>query len=421
MGNKINKFIWRGVSVPSQPNLEKLAKASLVEFFRFYPTEIVISLVCFKVNQGGNRDLLVKQIPLNPDFGRSQTGTSVNIYVDGARQGLLALLNIDGVSDHKVSKILGEGPYNRKQQKTSPMKTEPVLQPLLQVESAPAPVSQVQLPSAPPSSFYVPPQPESQHSPIDVLIKNGMTLEEVSRLKETLAHLLFENMAEDEWNGPFALVAIPVKVITDAVLAHMKLRVNSVTGTYQGIVGNFYTTRIGLFAYKDYEEIEGDPRMGTWLFNVPLIVDFVGGGDELARMARVRRIETETRRREEAEKPEPVLAVVVEKAVVASADDDEVVTLALSALAGKRQAEEDLRAAEEDARQCELVVQEFEFKLIAARANLARAREHTAVSKTRVSEFVISEEIKAQVSASLDRIRQKVTQMQKLAEDLGML
>lgn len=113
MSVHFEEFVWRGIRPHSREKLSRLAKSSIRSFFRYYPDDVTVSLVCFKACPGGDRNSLIKIVPLTADFGSHPVGVSVSVYLEGT-QGLYALFTLEGLSDLRTRRVLSQGPYNKK-------------------------------------------------------------------------------------------------------------------------------------------------------------------------------------------------------------------------------------------------------------------------------------------------------------------
>lgn len=419
------EFSWRGTFHPSsQGRLKRLASSTIGEFFGHHQDLRSVNLVCLRATRGVERG-----IKILPRSEKSCGGNAlpVLVHLEGT-QGLECFMD-SNLSSEKLVEIIQSSadPKARRLKKAKPA-------PLAPESHEEDDTTNSQDLSTEGSTFQkqeavtpvvVQPEPVKQppqsHSPKVVLLKSGMwTDETLERLKGTLAYLLYD-LKDTDLSSPGATVQLPVSKITQAIKDHMKISGNRTTGSFQGIIGNFYATVISLFAYKGYEDPGGQELYTNWMFDVPLVIDFIGGTDKLSALARERKRENEVREEQQRNLPLPVSALEVKEAAEAEAtSDEELVKLALAALASEREAEDGLRIAEENLNAVEARVVELEALL--ARAHGDRVVALTSVSQAReaVASFKISDEIRSRVVEAKHRTEQAYLRMQALAQELGI-
>jgi hypothetical protein len=184
----------------------------------------------------------------------------------------------------------------------------------------------------------------------------------------------------------------------------MGLPMNS-TGTYRGIIGNFYQSRITLFALKWENSSSEDAQYTDWLFDCNIVLDFVGGKNNLAALTKARDAEVRERvaKEEAAEQNPPPKADEVAKAAGFLADAS-LLELAAQTLEGKRKAEEEAHLAETNAAKIWEEIGALEGKLEEARTAHRTASALLDAARARVSEYVLSPEAMSKIRAAKARI-----------------
>lgn len=418
----------RGSFGPGGKNiLQRLTKKTLEEYFRHFEGEKPsIKLMAFAAAPGGDNQKLIKVVPPHPDFGRSPVGVPVVIYTEGT-QGLTSLLQIEGKSEEEVRTILNNGPYNRRKrhaadqaveqdeasrtialpadlsQDVSPEASPPPAPAPAPVSDAPA-VAVVQPVSSPSGS-------ERRISPYDKLVAAGLSEDEIERLRSTLSTVILREVGDDEI--PIQL-QVSVAKITRAIMEDMKLSPNE-AGNYRGIIGNFYSTRIAMFAFKLEDSTDPNATYMDWIFDCELVLDFVGGKNQLKALARVREAEI-AERAVEASKPKapaPTAEEVKEVVLDGFLADAEVLKLASEMLSGKREAEQKLEQAKANERGAEEEVARVTELLRNAQISLHQATTLREQAEAGVAKFTLSEDIR-------EKVLQAKARLDALLKDLGV-
>ncbi len=242
-------------------------------------------------------------------------------------------------------------------------------------------------------------------TPFARLKKNGISDEEIERLKATFSSIIYEELAmQGEKEVPNSL-QVPVERITHGILEHMHLQKNG-KGDYQGIVANFYAARVSLFACKLEDSRNPDSLYTDWVFDCLLVLDFVGGKDRLMHLAQERKIEVqtvETRRIEKEHLPQtvdPLVMALGENTL----PDHSILEMVRDILEAReiQQKEVDLAEANESF-QYE-IVQELEQKLAEARASYENACRLNKAAQDRLRRLILSDDVAQQVRGVRDRI-----------------
>jgi hypothetical protein len=415
---------WRAtVKTNARPAMEKQVAVSLREYIRYYSDPkkpiLEIDLTALTVKPGADRQKGVKLARGHNDHGADTGGVPVLIKTNGG-QGLECLMSIPGFSDETVRKIIEEGPYTR----APKVAKEPIVP-----TAAPVAESMMDLPlplpnqenqevatDAPPTVEDMvketPPTPEKAKpilSAHERLVQAGVSKEEVSRLKATLATIFQREFEKHPEEVDTNTLQVSVEKITKAIMEHMGLPSNA-AGNYRGIIGSFYYSRIALFAVKTENALEGVVYT-DWAFDCPLVYDFIGGKDQLAHLSREREAEVKRRIADKA-KPQPQADEVVE-AVDQLLPDASILDLAMKVLEGRRQAEGELALALANLQLLKVIVAEAERQLRETKAQLVDAERLVAEKETAVKQFVLDPEV-------LNKIREAKQRLDQLASDLGI-
>ena len=404
--------------MPAQHRLFKAVKGTMDDFFRQYDGEIdEVHLVAFKAVFGGNPRALIKTTTKTPDMGRDPKGVPVVVFLEG-KQGMTCLMVVPGYTDEKVNELIENGPYVRKKKHTNVPEFSPISN-LLQggdgSEQQPAAEAIAEVARFEPEPVEQPAEvfdakpvlpaspPPKRMTPLEKLRANDVEQSEIERLKATAASIIYREVGDNEVPNT---LQVPVEKITQAIMEHMRLPPSG-RGNFQGIIGNFYSTRISLFALKYDLASEPDSQYTDWLFDCALVLDFVGGKNNLAALTRIRDEEVREREKEEAavEQNPPPKAGDVEEAVnggfVAEAS---LLDLALKTLEGKRRAEEEVRLAEMNASQILGEIETIKTKLMSMETLHRNALALVADAQARVTEYVLSPEIMSKIRAAKARI-----------------
>ncbi len=420
------KFSWHTnlQNHRAKSNIEKDARDTLDKHFRGSIVKSV-SLVAFEIDRGGSHSQPVKLLSDN-GMGKFLKGVPVWIHTRGKSQGLRCYLSIVGVETHVLpSIIVNPPPAQMLDSRLNDLSAEVVARAVDSNQSQAISVGQSSCVDvsndAPASKAQVVPIHEGKReilslkkisekssevmTPFARLKKNGISDEEIERLKATFSSIIYEELAmQGEKEVPNSL-QVPVERITHGILEHMHLQKNG-KGDYQGIVANFYAARVSLFACKLEDSRNPDSLYTDWVFDCLLVLDFVGGKDRLMHLAQERKIEVqtvETRRIEKEHLPQtvdPLVMALGENTL----PDHSILEMVRDILEAReiQQKEVDLAEANESF-QYE-IVQELEQKLAEARASYENACRLNKAAQDRLRRLILSDDVAQQVRGVRDRI-----------------
>lgn len=379
------------------------ARRSFKDFFR--GTEIgSASVLVFRCGRGSDPQRLIKVDTTAANVRKEKVpGVPVVICTDGT-QGIFGNITVAGLSDSETQALIENGPYLRRSKKkladTTPMTETSAVVPV--VTAPPLPVA----PTGPAQPHR---SASNRQAPLQKLLANGTETDEIERLKQTLASIIYRQIGDSEM--PSTLL-VPIEGITTAIMEHMRLPRNA-SGSYKGIIGNFYNARIAMFALK-WDDASGDSVYTDWLFDLTLVLDFVGGKDNLAALTRVRDTEVHERTMQEeaiAANPPPKAEQVAEAAGFLA--DASLLELAAKTIAGKRAAEEEAHLAEVNAAKLSEEIVALDAKIAHAKTALESANALVATAKEKVSEYVLPPE-------AMEKIRAAKARIDALVQDLGI-
>lgn len=413
-GHKMEIEVDLRFSNGAQAGLKKPVRESIGRYFQHVPTNSLglLRFVGVKVDSSGNADCLIK-----PSLGLQNPGqlkgVPVSVWVEG-RQGVRGFLSCKDENQQPILQaLIAEG-----RQKKPPKVLDDVhLRPDAAADSmsppAETPVVQAEVVVEKPlvqESFVVRPTYSADSalsivvSPRRKLEEAGYPEEDIERLKATLASILVRTHASTE-EIPNSL-RVPVKVITQAILEHMKLPYSSL-GNHQGTIGSFYSAKIALFGLKyDYgDKIDPTERYSDWLLDCSLIMDFIGGVDKLSHLVRERDQEVAARvTQEQQPKVEaPTAETITELVDGGFAADAQLLDAVAKMMVGAKEASEALMAAIVNENALELEVNRLEEILRGALRNLEQAAEFRKQAELRLKEFTLTEDVRAKIVIVRDR------------------
>jgi len=386
-----------------------------------------VRLDAYLLERGGNGHQIIAIVAVSPD--RKRSGVPVKVHTVGT-QGVLCLMRVPDWTDDLLREVIAAGPYVRRRKHrhdaSGANAAASVEEPMAVVddESAPDNAPEVVAAATEPSEDIVQveepcerrPEPVrhvNRLTPLEKLRANDIGEEEIERLKATMASIVYREVGEAEVPD---LLQVSVGSITEATLEHMKLPKNE-TGTYRGIIANFYVTRIALFGVKWEDSLDPDARYTDWLIDAKLVLDFVGGKNELAALTRVRNEEVKALRRKEEEEAKiapPPTAEVVEEAVLGGfTADAQLLDMVAQSLRGLGDAEEGLTLAIENSGQFAAEMARLESELATARKDHEAALELVTQARARVKQFTLTSDL-------LDRIREVKRRFDLLMQGLGI-
>jgi len=408
------EFEWAASTVGrARKDLERVATATLRDFFHFNVLLMEIHLKIFKICRGGNQRKLVTLATECREFGANYVGLPVKVWTEGT-QALVCLIQANGLKRHELKEVVENGPYyvkkhpNGKKTEGETVPTETEAQIAVSPEAEEAEKAPIEI-EKPKVRMLVP-----RLSPREKLVQAGCSDEETSRLMATLATILFREMeAAGEMDVPNTM-QVPVTHITRAIMEHMRLPYNA-AGNYRGTVGSFYAARITPFGLKLEGSSSTEERYADWAFDCLKIVDFIGGKNQLVALARERNVEVQKRLEEErVPKAPPPTAEAVEEAVREGfLPDSSIFDLALRFLEGRKQASDELRLAEENLLDQQSAVDILQKKIESANSDLVAAIELKRDAEAKLSSYVLAPDI-------LEKIRKARERIDTLADDLGI-
>lgn len=397
-------------------DLSPLVAKTLKSFFKDGGEELgPIKFIGCAVDSSGDAQKMIKHQPGLPNKANMK-GVPVSVWIEG-RQGVRGFLSVEQADKYDVLKgIILEG----KLKKVRPVVTQVAP---LEVSSLKNKETAVITPPAEqtPSTVKVAAAKDmsvlkifSKLSPREKLEGAGVSLEEIERLKATLASIIIQ--ANQGLATIPNLLRVSVKTITEAILGHMRLNPGS-NDTYRGIIGSFYSTRIALFGLKYDEEqsVNSDSKYSDWLLDCMLVIDFIGGKDKLPCLSRVREEEISERLKisRESREPAPTANKVEEAMQDGFIADGKVLTLVSHMLLGKREAEGNLQSAQANEVALQLEVERLKKLLTGATKALSDAVVLRKQAESNLAQYVLSDEI-------LQKIREAKIRFETLMGDLGI-
>lgn len=385
-------------------------KNTIRKYFAHCPVEVGnVRFVVQEAKFGGDAQKLIKlSAPIKAAEVHPEAVT-VNVYTYGS-QAAIGFMIVQDHDAEKLKDLLMKGPYNKKPRRKNGEATDDVhlvATPVAAAVAEIAPVVEVppvQLPVVPSVvvSEVVPQAPRL--TPLEKLRAGGFPEEDIERLKATLSVILQEEMVRQGLAEVPNTLRVKVRDITAAIIDHMRLPRSS-AGTYRGIVGAFYSSRITLFALKYDEQDKGDEMYADWLFDCDLVVDFIGGKDQLEALARIRRQEVSEREAKEATRePAPPAAVVEEAVLQDSLTDEAAVALTLKWLEGKKDAQQAVALAQENLASHEERLARLLAQVEEAKVAVEGAKELVKVAEKKFSALELSEEVRTRLREAKERV-----------------
>ena len=420
------KFSWHTnlQNHRAKSNIEKDARDTLDKHFRGSTVKSV-SVVAFEIDRGGSHSQPVKLLSDN-GMGKFLKGVPVWIHTRGKSQGLRCYLSIAGIEMQVLpSVIVNPPPAQTLDSRLNDLSVEVVARAVDSNQSQTISVGQSSYvdasndTSASKLGFLeidkgkreilslkkIPRKTSEGITPLARLKKNGISDEEIERLRATFSSIIYEELAlQREKEIPNSL-QVSVERITHSILEHMQLQKNG-KGDYQGIVANFYAAKVSLFACKLEDSRNPDSLYTDWVFDCLLVLDFVGGKDRLEHLAQERKIEVqnvETQRMEKEHLPQtvdPLVLALGENTL----PDHSILEMVRDILEAReiQQKEVDLAEANESF-QYE-IVQELEQRLAEARASYDNAVRLNKAAQDRLRRLILTDDVAQQVRGVRDRI-----------------
>ena len=418
-------------SPATRPRIEKDFSASVREFFKHYDGVPIgtIYLYILKLNPAGNSRKLIKLVKRTADFRDiNNPGVPASIWTEGT-QGVVCLIQIEGMSDEEVSALISNGPYLRKKkvvaEKVIPLKDtheakpEVGVAPMSQVVNAETIVPVAGIADTVKSAVGIPNQSQPVTteqkkilSPNEKLVNAGTSEEEIGRLKATMASIVSRECGSEDIPNT---IVVSVENITKAILEHMKLKSRPVgEGGYRGIIANFYNARVALFGMKNETSVDPDAVYTDWIIDTQLVLDFVGGKDSLACLTRKREVEVAERLKEEKKhKAPPPTAEDVKEAAETFTEHTAILDLVRKMLDGKQIAEESLANAVTNRDLILAEVARLTQALALANEDLNGANVLVEIAEKEAAKFILNKE-------TLTRIKEAKAKLDKLFSELNM-
>lgn len=418
-------------SPATRPRIEKDFSDSVKRFFKHYDGNPIekVSLFILKANPGGDSRNLIKVVKRTGDFkGINNPGVPASIWTEGT-QGVVCLIQIEGMSDEEVSFLISNGPYLRKKKvviekdltpkDTKETKPEEGIASVSQVVNTEtiAPMAKIvetvkSTVSVPKRAQPVVVEKKKILSPNEKLENAGTPEEEIGRLKATMASIVHRECGDVDIPNT---IVVSVENITKAILEHMKLKSRPVgDGGYRGIIANFYVTRIALFGMKNETSADPDATYTDWIIDTQLVLDFVGGKDSLACLTRKREVEVAERLKEEKKpKAPPPTAEDIKEAAETFTEHTAILDLVRKMLDGKQVAEESLANAVTNRDLILAEVARLTQALALANEDLNGANSLVEEAEKEAAKFILNEE-------TLARIREAKAKFDKLFSELNM-
>lgn len=396
---------WRG---DAEARLQSLATTSVRNFFAYMdPMPERVDLTAYSAIRGGDPNNLIT-LSNRPADTSNTSGLSVKVHTEGT-QCLLCKIKIDGLSVKQMTRVIKAGPYSRKPKKLAvvvPVVPEPEkpIETIVEEVVAVAP-EESEVVVDEPSEVPAPQVKRVERlSPNQKLVAAGVDEEEIDRLRATMAHIVDQHRDPD---GTIPnTIQVSVEAITRAAYEHAKLLPNA-TGTFRGIVANFYATRIALFGYKSGLRIDADATYDDWAIDALLVLDFVGGHDKLVALTKARKAEIAervTREKQLLEMPPPTAEVVEEAVAQGFMADAGLLDLAMQSLNALTAARDELALAQRNADQLALIVKRLAAEKAKADDDYVAAVEQLVMAEMKVKQFTLSEDVLEKIRAAKKRL-----------------
>lgn len=416
---------WRGtISHRARRTIESGVRVALKSYLQHAPLSLTeVNLIALKLAPGADLQKGIKVVPKCTEHEANKDSLLVSIATGTGNQGLVCHMSIAGVPASVLFDLIESGPYNKHRKVSHEELVVEGACTSLMVATCPEP-EVVEIPhevaevrSAPivvvaPASEYETRRNVlsiSRMSPYEKLKKNSASEEEIERLKATLASIIAtELVAQGFTDVPNTLLA-SVEHITKAIIVHVDPSRNS-KGDYQGIIANFYVTRIALFAYKWEGSMDEKALYHDWIFDCELVLDFVGGVDKLKHLAQERFVEV--KQREEERKAQEVLPATVqplEDAVEDKLSDFAILEMAHALMAARVLAQNDVDLAERNEDFQREIVVGLKQKLAEAEKVLDQATEQKLVALDHLEALTLSPELSQKLREIRDRIHALTT------------
>lgn len=406
------------------------AKENIENFFRHSPEKIeAVHFTAFAVRYGCDARRLLKVVAPIEAAKVQPDAVSILVHTEGSSHALEGLVSVPGIEAPRLLTLIKEGPYNRrvrsqtgekKYAEAESVEVTPVAAAVIEAVEPPITTAVAEVANTLPVavSYVTPPsiKPATEAvrlTPLQKLRAGGFPEDDIERLKATLSVILQEEMKRQGLVEVPNTLRVKVRDITAAIIDHMQLS-RSLAGTYRGIVGAFYSSRITLFALKFDEQDKGDEMYADWLFDCDLVVDFIGGKDQLEALARVRRQEVREREaKEAAREPAPTASAVEEAVLQRGLTDEEAVALAHKWLEGREEAEQAVTLARENLASHEERLVRLLAQVEEAKLAVEGAKDLVKAAEKNFSAANLSEEV-------LTRLREAKERLVKLCSRFGI-
>lgn len=422
-------FEWRASVKPrGRTTLEKHIRSTFQKFFHYESSDVTVSLIIYELTRGGLPHDPIVHAPTRVHY-ETDDGIPVKVWTGGT-QAALCCMSIEGYAKKDLIALLTSGPSSKtassaKTEKTNgrasssetelPEKSaekgrDKASHPQRGLSGGQADKPEVAQEARPPAKT----DSKSEMSVYEKLVFNGVSEEEIFRLKATLAAILYKEHREQGYQRLPNTLQVPVTHITEAILDHMELPYNA-AGTYRGTIANFYATRIALFALKWEDSLDPDSRYTDWLFDCKRVVDFVGNKNKLVALAQERSKEVRERKQKETKLPVDIPTIdQLERALEqAPISDEEVVELLQLFRKVQKCSDRRLRLAIENEANQQQIVDDLRAQLEEEEKNLAVAKAQRQKAESDRESFELPQDLAQKIIGLRDEVN-------ALVRDLGL-
>ncbi len=363
--------------------LSRSIQKSIDDFFKH--CQHLPSSLAFVINEitpGGKQGRFVT---MHPDPLDEKFGTRVKILTEGT-QCAIGYLTSDSLDHNTLRTLIEAGPYTKREQEVIPERQLEVAEFCEEVTTMSIP-----LPATKPEKSA------SKLSPYTYLVQQGVQKEEIERLRATMASIV--SAVWDGTGDPTNTAQVPVETITKCILGHMGIPTNT-ANNYRGVIGSFYSARISLFGYKfEGVRLGESSRYTDWVLDVDLILSFVGGKNDLARLARERAAEVQ--RQAEVEAQTPVSATQLEEPL----SDSELMRRAATFQEQRRRKQEEVAKLEENGQSLKELLCEYEAEVMKIKEDIINNANRIAEANNELEQLRLPEHIRQELQKALMRIQ----------------
>ncbi len=391
-------FTWQATdNGRAQKKLEKKASNTIMHFFESLEKKPELRMNVMNIGPGGRPELPLALSPKADDDMRP--GVKMKIWTEGT-QCLHGYMTGVDMSDTTLQNLIERGPYSIPPIELAGEGAATVDN--KKAEDSEATMLDFLASAASELEVYQPVPQENLplETPLQYLVRNSVPTKDIERLKATMSRIVDLGCPKGELPNT---IQVPVEQVTQAIMEHMGLSPNE-SGTYRGVIGGFYSTRIAAFGLKmEGLRLNDDARYTDWVFDVDLIVDFVGGEDHLARLAQERSIEVSRR---DAARQEEEITLPPSKM---PEPDEQIEDFELLALAEKLKKQREKWRREQDllnSNLAELRTQEALLlaQLQAVRQEISKSADELDEVTLRLEDSRLTDEMRMRLEEALNRI-----------------